>query len=92
MPFAMPRPVRAAFAALLMLGAADLADAKTFRLAINADASTLDPHAPTATRLTDDVSSCESRVGCGSRVWAAGAPLPSSPSSTRVHSRALCLN
>jgi peptide/nickel transport system substrate-binding protein len=46
MPFAMPRPVRrAAFAALLMLGAADLADAKTFRLAINADASTLDPHA-----------------------------------------------
>jgi peptide/nickel transport system substrate-binding protein len=39
------RPVLAAGVALLLLGAADPTDAKTFRLAINADASTLDPHA-----------------------------------------------
>jgi peptide/nickel transport system substrate-binding protein len=39
------RPALAAGIALLLMGGADPADAKTFRLAINADASTLDPHA-----------------------------------------------
>ena len=45
MTFAIARPARAAIAALALICAADIAAAKTFRLAINADASTLDPHA-----------------------------------------------
>lgn len=45
MPLACLRPLRAAGLGLLLLAGADAASAKTFRLAINADASTLDPHA-----------------------------------------------